>query len=574
MKRFLCLLLIGLILCSEFGCKHSEAYDPEKAYHTARSFSELGDTGADAGLELARAKEMLFRIEHGELTGRHAQEILDARTEAYQKLRTDAAIAYVRYCRDVTNEANKRAYDTLSLQISELSCILVDAALLLTEDPALKDRYDPETIEALKAEDALSDLSVLPLIERERALVGAYEALSDRLFLERGGRTWTGDEILSDPTLSPEAFTDLYEAYLDLFNREAGAICLDLIRVRREIGETLGYGSYAEYRYACLDRDYSPDDAALLSEHVRETLVPVFIKLQRDFYGAAGALYGAVFEQEPTMKRMEDAVTAVLPMLSEPWEYMISHEMYDLGNDFKRMPGSFTTYFATYGAPFLFSAWTGDFETIPTVIHEFGHYASFYLNGEDTDAAGSLDLAEIDAQGLELLTVLRYDTIYGELSEAAETAELFYALYALIDGCVEDAFQQFAYAQPEPTLEALNTEYGRLCAQFGLDTLGTEARSWTRIPHTFQSPFYYISYAASMTAALELYLMGKRDPEAARDAYRTVLLRRNGLPFRKMTEYAGLGDPFDPDRLAKTAHELLRIRQDGGTDDLNGAKGR
>ena len=568
MKRLVSLILILCVLFGVIGCKHDEGNCVE--HHTALSFSELTDSGTDAALELARAKEMLFRIEHGELTGSHAQETLDARTEAYRKLETDAALAYVRYCTDVTNEANKTAYDTLSLQTGALACVLVDAALLLAGDPTLSDRYDTETVEALKAEDALSDPSILPLLEQERALVGAYEALSDTLRVERNGKNYTGDEILSDRALSPEAFDALYEAYLDLFNREAGAIYLELIRIRREIGETLGYGSYAEYRYACFGRDYTPEDAALLSEPVRETLVPVFLNVRQDFYGAAGQLYGAVFEQAPTMERIGAAVKSVLPELSEPWDYMISHGMYDCGSDFKRMPGSFTTYFAAYGAPFLFSAWTGGFETIPTVIHEYGHFAAFYMNG--SGSAGALDLAEIDAQGLELLTVLRYDTLYGELSEAAETAELFYALYTLIDGCVEDAFQQFAYAQTEPTLDALNAEYGRLCAEYGLDVLGMEGRSWTQIPHTFQSPFYYISYATSMTAALELYLMGKSDPDAASEAYRKVLLRPDGSQFRKLTESAGLDDPFEPEIFAKTARELDHIRSYGGANSFNGER--
>lgn len=560
MKRFLSLLLSVIILCGIYGCKHRGGSDPDHAYHTELSFSELADSGTDAALELARAREMLFRIERGELTGLHAQETLDARTEAYQKLETDAAIAYVRYCTDVTNEANKQAYDALSLQVSALACVLVDAALLLKDDPTLTDRYDAETVEALIAEDRLSDPSVLPLLERERELVGAYEALSDTLTVERNGKIRTGDEILSDSTLSAEDFETLYEAYLDLFNREAGTIFLELIRVRREIAERLGYGTYAEYRYDCFGRDYTPDDAARLSERVREALVPVFLKTQQAYYGAAGPLYGAAFDREPTMARIASAVAEVLPALSEPWDYMISHEMYDLGTDFKRMPGSFTTYFATYGTPFLFSSWTGGFDAIPAVIHEFGHFAAFYLNGNGTRAADALDLAEIDSQGLELLTVLRYDTIYGDLSEAAETAERFYALYTLIDGCVEDAFQQFAYAQQEPTLDALNAEYERLCAEYGLDTLGVESRSWTQIPHTFQSPFYYISYATSMTAALELYLTGKTDPDAARDAYRAVLFRAHGTRFREWMESTGLNDPFAPGTIAETARDLERIR--------------
>lgn len=572
MKRILSMLLVFLLLCGLSGCSCDAENVSGNTYHTERTFSELARSGTVASLEVARAKELLFRIERGELEGQRAQEALDARTEAYKALKTDAAIAYVRYCLNVTDEDNKRIYDELAAETEALGCILVDAALLLSADPALRDRYDTKTLEALKKEDALSDPTVLPLFERERTLVGEYEALSGTLSVERNGKAWTGDEILSDPTLSGEAFAALYEAYLDLFNREAGSIFLDLIAVRREIADRLGYDSYADYRYDCLGRSYSPQAAARLSEQVQAEFVPIFSEMQKPFYRAAGQLYGMAFVEKPTMDRIGAAVGTILPTLSEPWDYMISHDMYDIGVEAERMPGSFTTYFAEYGAPFLFSTWTGGFETIPTIVHEFGHYAAFYLNGDAALSGDALDLAEIDAQGLELLTVLRYDTLYGESAKAAETAELFYALYAMIDGCMEDAFQQFAYAQENPALETLNAEYERLCAVYGLDALGTEGRSWTQIPHTFQSPFYYISYATGMTAALELYLRGKTDPDAAKDAYRRVLMRPKGVVLSETLRKAGLGDPFDPDRLAETAHELKRTLCNGGTGGLNGAE--
>ena len=560
MKRILSLLLIVMILYVVPGCKRAVPV-PESVYHTELSFSELADSGVDAALEIARANELLFRIERGELTGMHAQETLDARTDALESLQTDAAIAYVRYCMDVTNEANREAYDTLSIQAETLACILTDAALRLSEDPSLKDVYDAETVESLLRADALSDDAILPLLERERALVGAYEALTDQLRVEHNGRTWTGDEILSDPSLDAEDFETLYETYLELFHAKAGGIFLELIKIRREIAKTLGYDSYADYRYACYGRTYSPEDSALLSECVRTEAVPLFIEMRDDFFVAAGRLYGAAFEQTQTMHRIGTAITSILPELSNPWDYMISRQMYDLGTDLNRMPVSFTTYFAAYGTPFLFGAWTGGYDVIPTVIHEFGHFSSFYLNEAVTGEENSLDLAEIDAQGLELLTVLRYDTLYGDLSEEAETAEMFYALYTLIDGCAEDAFQRFAYGLEEPDLETLDAEYERLCKAYGLDVLGTEGRSWTQLAHTFQAPFYYVGYATGMTAALELYLMGKNDPDAAKDAYRKVLTRGRKTGFIEILTAAGLRDPFAADTIREIACGLGNARR-------------
>ena len=554
-------MALSVRTASDFlGLNPAEAL-PEQAFHTDLRFSELSDSGIDAALEAARSGELLFRIRQGELFGERAQQALDARADALDRLETDAALAYVRYCLDVTNAENRNAYDTLIAQMNEIECNLTDAAIVLSKDPELSDRYDAETREALERADALSDQAILPLAERERTLIGRYDALSETLTVTYRGEKWTGDRILSDPSLSAEDFLTLYEAYLDRFNREAGGIFLELIAVRNDIAKTLGFDSYAEYRYACYDRDYSPEDAKRLAESVKTWIVPVFERMRADFYAGAGQVYGITLERDRTTPKIGEAILSILPELSEPWSYMISHEMYDLGTDTKRMPGSFTTYFRAFGTPFLFSSWTNGFEMPATIAHEFGHFSSYFLNGEALKNGNSLDLAEIDAQGLELLSILRYDIMYSNLSDAAQNVQLFYALYALIDGCMEDTFQQFAYGQDGMTLERLNAEYGRLSEEYGLSVLGIESRSWTQIQHTFQSPFYYISYAASMSAALELFLMGRTDLDAARTAYRTILMRKGGARFSETLAAAGLSNPFDAETIKNTANELGSVRR-------------
>ena len=53
---------------------------------------------------------------------------------------------------------------------------------------------------------------------------------------------------------------------------------------------------------------------------------------------------------------------------------------------------------------------------------------------------------------------------------------------------------------------------------------GYEGREWTEISHTFQFPFYYVSYGVSMLGALALI-------ETGGDAYEKVLKRRPGISF-------------------------------------------
>jgi oligoendopeptidase F len=194
-----------------------------------------------------------------------------------------------------------------------------------------------------------------------------------------------------------------------------------------------------------------------------------------------------------------------------------------------------------------------------TLIHEFGHFAAFYRNGERLLREPSPDLAEIDSQGLELLAVLRYDTIYGDLTDTARTVQLYLSLYTLLSGCAEDEFERFACGTEDLTLEALNAEYGRLIDAYGLTGLGAEARSWTQVPQTFRSPLYGIGYAAAMSAAMELYRIGLEDPDAAVDAYLSIVDRKEGAGFRETLTETGLSDPFGPDWEKRFAETLGAI---------------
>ena len=565
-------LLLGLLLFA-FGCGRVPFDTVAASYlgvpaayparseqpHTDLTFSELSDDASDLSLEIARTKELLFRIDGGELRGRAAQRVFEQRAEAYRRLRTAASIAYVRYCADTTDAARRDAYDRLSNGLHALGCLLLDAELLLCRDPALREWYDAETVRMIEREHALHDLSLQPMQEREQALIGAYDALRT-LTINADGRTWTGEEILSDASLDYASFSALYRTYRHAYNTQAGAIYLELIETRNGMARALGFDSYADYGYALYARDYTPEDAQRLTDAVRRELVPLLETLAPALYEATVRLSCGTFAQEPTLARVEAVIRTLLPEFSEPWAYMRSHDMYDFGVSETRMPGSFTTYFETYGAPFLFTSWDDSYEMPATLLHEFGHYAGYYCNGEQRMRSNDpLDLSEFDSQGLELLAVSEFDALFGALADAARLYTWVMALYAIVTGCMEDEFQQFAYTAEHPTVEALNAKYEALAKEYGLYDLGLSGESWTEISHTFRAPMYYISYATGMLAALQLPKLAEADRDAAANAYRSVLMRPVGATFQQTILQAGLQSPFDANTV-QTLAAWIRAR--------------
>ena len=256
---------------------------------------------------------------------------------------------------------------------------------------------------------------------------------------------------------------------------------------------------------------------------------------------------------------LSSSANAFSPLLSEPVTYMLQNRLYDVSESSVKMDSSFTTYIADYRAPFIFSTWTGYADDITTMLHELGHFTNYYHNAVVGYSAGdSLDLAEVDAQALVLLLFDAYESFYGDLATQARTAALIDAMYALLSGCMEDEFQQDVYENPNMTLDEMNALYAKLADEYGLqEVYGYQGTEWVLISHTFQTPMYYISYAASMVPALELFELAQRDAGAAKAAYFNIITRKSYESLGDVLAQNGLESVFSEGTIARIA-EILK----------------
>ena len=263
---------------------------------------------------------------------------------------------------------------------------------------------------------------------------------------------------------------------------------MELMALRKQMAQEAGFPSYAASQYDTFGREYSPQQALAAAKIVKRVFVPLYIRLRERCENDLRYLSGATFDEDQFIAAMEQSVEHILPGAGEAWRYMLSYGLYDSRPSERKMGGSFTTYFSAYGCPFLFTQWKDDASSVFTVIHEFGHFLSYYLNPEGTYyGSENLDLAETDAQGFELLMLQEYDR--------------------------------------EPTGNDLNELYAEVAASYGFDQLfGYEGREWTEIGHTFQFPFYYVSYGVSMLGAMTLMENGGK-------GYAQLVRRRAGTSF-------------------------------------------
>lgn len=485
---------------------------------------------------------------------------VDALLSAYQTMldlynaaSDEMSMAYVLYSFDVTDDRYKTEYDDLVVALTDVDVRMTDVSIRLFDDPRTADAmlrtYGEDFIRVVRDGRELNSPEIQPFVEREQKLTGEYDTLRTTFVYEENGKSYTMEDIAAIADSNYEEYVRLYDAYYAEFNRQAGDIYLQLVELRDEIAKTLGFSTYTDYQYRCYSRDYTPEDARKLHAAVKKHIVPLYYNAVLSFYINKGfdALEAVVLSEQDFMRILRSELSDVSPEARDALDYMLKNELYTTTQSNTKMESSYSTYLGTYDSPFLFTEWTDPVTSGATMMHELGHFTRFCIEPADAwSVVDPLDILEIDSQGLEMMLVHEYDDFYGAVSENAKKNHLIDGLYALITGCMEDEFQQAVYADPDMTLEEMNVVYKRLADEYGMtDLYGFVGTEWAIIPHSFQSPLYYISYAVSVIPALELYVMADADDELAAETYSKLLHRPVYAELRETMDAIGLSDPME-----------------------------
>lgn len=525
----------------------SSALIPSKA-HPDVTFSQMVYERPD--LDDLRAQ--LDDLENGIQSGKPAQEMISSyRSLQKQYAHADSmlSLAYLLYAFDVTESFYRDEYAYLQSTLSELDAEMEGVSYALFESSSeaealAKESFGEDYVNTILQAEDLTDASIQDLLDQEERLTLEYDQLCSTFTLLDNGNRWTLDSIENDLSLSYDEYYRLYDAYCAELNAQAGSIFLKQLKIRSQIASRLGYESYSDYCYESYGRDYTPEEVRSLHAAVKQYIAPVFIYVNDR--NDSSRLADATFAEQDFLNELSAAAADFSPLLDEPVQFLLRNNLYDFSYGENKMDSSFTTYLSDYSAPYIFSLWSGESEDIGTVLHELGHFTSYYHNAVvGYSATDNLDLAEIDSQALVLLMMRYYDQFYGEYAQEAKTEVLLDAMYSLISGCMEDEFQQDIYENPNMTLAQMNKLYQKLAVEYGLDDVyGYNGTEWVLITHTFQTPLYYISYAASIVPALELYELSLSDEKAAQDTYFNILMRDPYSMFKETLEGNGLSSIF------------------------------
>ncbi|MBR3516421.1 MAG: hypothetical protein IKO10_08920 [Lachnospiraceae bacterium] len=422
------------------------------------------------------------------------------------------------------------------------------------------------------------------LSAKETELSLQYDILYNKEYTTKiNGKDYTEEELsdlVADGTINRDEYQAAYCDLLTQCNQERGELFLELVDVRTQLAKSYGYDNFAEYAYdKRYGRDYTTEELKDYRDQVKQYVVPLQDELLLELYGSHYSELMDMFEEEKSEQDCLDTLRKYLPEISSDLlvslDYMEDHHLYDLSISDEKAPGGYTISIGGYNAPFIYNCADGTIQDMETLIHEFGHYNQMYYMTADSwyYDESNLDLAEIHSQGLEMLFMDYADDIYGDYADVMKLYTLFNLAYATVEGCKEDAFQYEVYTNPDGlTVEKLNEIYYNCCMEYS-DRFGAmlnesisygqsgqlpanQCYEWAQIPHTFQSPMYYISYSVSAAAVFELFDVILDDRDEGIDCYLALVDSEYQDSFQNTLNTVGLNNPIANPRFELYADDI------------------
>ncbi len=412
-------------------------------------------------------------------------------------------------------------------------------------------------------------------------LVTAYKKTARRVYTsdsplkEQYFADWTEAEIREMMNYTEEVATlekRNAEILVEFRALDEGTMESDMIPLYREmvlnnnrIAQIAGYNNYYEYAYELrYSRDYEPGQVQLVRDYVAEYVAPAFPGVMNKTISLIGGLEDAqmnaiselLFQKDfdtLSVNYVEEYLNTLPVSARESMQKMFLESRAVFANNASAHEGAFTT---AVGEGLMCYFGPG-YQGTSTAIHELGHFYAldYFLKVNPDMNAISLDLAEVHSQGNEWLFTGYLKDILDE--ETYETL-VYYRMYEnmagiLVQVCV-DGFEELVYTHPDVaslTEEDFEALMEQVCEDYGgidfFEKNVTDIQWYWRMV-VLESPVYYISYAVSCIAALDIYFECMEDYDEAMATYCALVEQVDEEGgFLSNLQRVGLHGPFEPD---------------------------
>lgn len=498
--------------------------------------------------------------------------------EQYVHMRTVFNIYSLNYYSDVSDDITNQKYmdihDTYNKMYDNLSrcCAnlyeagysneLSDAAgynlteifLEDTDDSISDEEYDKILIENNRLIDEINNITNQYYNYTEEDFIVAYK-----------NQTWVLSDILNNPPSDDNDFKEIARLIHNKKNDVLGNIYLELIRKRNQVAKLYGYDNYTEYAYEKFyRRDYSTEDTDKIYTYVKENFSEIgnYISDEAKSSAMYSDIYNMDFSEEKALDTADQFFELIDPEISQRFDHLRSHHLYDMSMNTAKSGDSFMISLYDYNVPFVFISPKGDYYDFMNLIHEFGHANAEYINpssGIYDEKGSAIDTSEMHSQGMEVLFTHYSKQLLGEENGRAFNQIIISNLVAsILQGCLFDEFQKYAYMNSDCTLDDLNAEYRRLCWEYGIKYSDDDPYTydWVDVSHNYTQPTYYISYASSAVSVLDLWINSMNDIDEAVENYKKIADCDKYTSYMKAAEKCGLATLFDEGALAEIAYQI------------------
>ena len=483
------------------------------------------------------------------------EELLDRCMDDYDEFSTMYSLANIYNCKDLRDEYYAAEYEWISTESAEISRLFDRMYYACAGSPLgaeLEDDYFWEGFceEYADPNDSYYTDETVALMQRESELISRYREIVADPTVEFEGEEVSFNE-LAEELESAEDLASYYKylsvllSYYRKYNEPLAEVYIELMRVRTEMAEAMGFSSCEEMEYVfCFERDYTPEDGAVFVSEVKRCLVPLY--RWADEKGLSYGLSYSSLSAEALYADLQTVAKSIGGDCAEAFDFMSRYGLYDIEPSVYKADTSFETYLSDYEAPFIFVKPKGNTEDLLTFIHEFGHYTDAYAN---FNANETIDIAEVFSQSLEFISLSHMsDILSAREIEQLRRGKMIDALNTFIQQAAFADFESKAHAigPDELTAEKLNELALQASQDFGFCPEGFEEfyrYYWMDITHFFEYPFYVISYPVSLDVAMQIYELELQEPGRGQDKYFEIL-PRDWDTFMETVTNGGLESPF------------------------------
>ncbi len=507
----------------------------------------------------------------------HSLRKIGDATEDYYSMMTIAQIRNYADVNDTFYSAEMEYLDTWDARIQSEYNQLFKMIQQSRFQSMTREIYGSSGAEDMQMSAQSSSKEILSLQEQEKKLEAQY-------YYEYAQATVTtpeGEVLFS--SLEPQGQTAYYSQFIDRYNQTLGELYLELVSLRDQMAQLLGYDSYTEVADLNMHRSsYTREQIQQFRELLKQTLVPVYGGYLEDFYRraenqtSAGYVY-LMGEPSPTpqgdwkdtLERFSQVFSKMALETGECYEYLFSHGFIDAQPSQTKANVTFSTLIYSLNTPFLFANMDGSENDVYSISHEFGHCFAIWeqLKRGSRSEGRSMDVCEIHSQAMQMMVLPYYEVFYGEDADVARRYDVFTIVSGILTAALNDEFQEQIYRQPQMTVEQLNELYLELALEYGLvvespySDLETFSKGWFTTNQYFDTPFYAIDYSLSGCVALEFLQRSMEDSQGALDTYLVLVRQDAGYDFLTVLEKTGLQSPFSEEQLVELSELLEDVLQ-------------